>query len=98
LPYLCVFLTKIASDHVNDYCALSVDEQQNPALWMCYAGGSGFGGYGGYGGYHRRIRVFDIDTNEARITTWKRLEYGEVDKKLDEQIIVDAGRPAAPVE
>jgi hypothetical protein len=75
-----------------------VDQSKNPALWMCYGGGAGFGGYGGYGGFHRRIRVFDIDTNEARITTWKRLEYGETDKKLDEQIIVDAGRPVAPLE
>jgi hypothetical protein len=83
---------------VNDYCALSVNGQKKPALWMCYAGGSGFGGYGGYSGYHRRIRIFDIDTNEARITTWKRLEYGDVEKKLDEQIIVDAGRPVAPSE
>jgi hypothetical protein len=58
---------------------------------MCYAGGSGFGGYGGYGGYHRRLRVFEIDTNQARITTWKRLEYGEIDKRLDEQIVVDSG-------
>jgi hypothetical protein len=59
---------------------------------MCYGGGSGFGGYGGYGGYHRRLRVFDIDMNIARITTWKRLEYGETEKRIDEQIIVDEGR------
>jgi 3',5'-cyclic AMP phosphodiesterase CpdA len=80
-------------DHANDYCMLSKDgETSDPKLWMCYAGGSGFGGYGGYGGYHRRLRVFEIDTNQARISTWKRLEYGEIDKRLDEQIIVDSGR------
>jgi len=81
-------------DHVNDYCALSKnDKTGHPELWMCYAGGSGFGGYGGYDGYHRRIRVFEIDANEARISTWKRLEYGETEKRLDEQVIVDEGRP-----
>ena len=64
---------------------------------MCYAGGAGFGGYGGYGGYHRRIRFFDIDMNEARITTYKRVEYGdarEIEKRIDEQIIVESGRVA----
>ncbi|KAL5460688.1 hypothetical protein PMIN06_002616 [Paraphaeosphaeria minitans] len=79
-------------DHANDYCMLSKNQQSDPELWMCYAGGSGFGGYGGYDGYHRRIRVFEVDTNQARISTWKRLEYGDVASRLDEQIIVDAGR------
>lgn len=79
-------------DHVNDYCALSKNEKSQPELWMCYAGGSGFGGYGGYDGYHRRIRVWEIDANEARISTWKRLEYGETEKRLDEQVIVDSGK------
>jgi hypothetical protein len=63
---------------------------------MCYAGGSGFGGYGGYYGYHRKVRIFDIDMNEARITTYKRVEYGETEKKIDEQIIVKSGKPKAP--
>jgi hypothetical protein len=60
---------------------------------MCYAGGSGFGGYAGYGGYHRRVRLFEVDTNEARIKTWKRLEYGDIATRIDEQIIVDGGKP-----
>lgn len=58
---------------------------------MCYGGGAGFGGYGGYGGYHRRIRFFEFDTNEARITTYKRVEYGDTERRLDEQIIVEGG-------
>ena len=62
-------------------------------MWQCYAGGSGFGGYAGYGGYHRRVRLYEIDTNDARITTWKRLEYGDIETRLDEQIIVDGGKP-----
>jgi 3',5'-cyclic AMP phosphodiesterase CpdA len=84
-------------DHVNDYCAMSKNAQKDGGeLWMCYAGGSGFGGYGGYDGYHRRARVFEIDVNEARITTWKRVEHGDVAKRLDQQIIVDSGKVVAP--
>ena len=71
-------------DHVNDYCTLAKSEATagedasggKPELWMCYAGGSGFGGYGGYHGYQRRVRIFDFDMNEARIGSWKRVEGG----------------------
>lgn len=80
-------------DHVNDYCMVSTEHAtMEPELWMCYAGGSGFGGYGGYNNYHRRLRVFEIDTNQARISTWKRLEHGDTSVRLDEQIIVDSGQ------
>ena len=82
-------------DHVNDYCSLSRSTDGKPALWMCYAGGSGFGGYGGYGGYHRRVRVFEFDMNEARIVTWKRIEHGETEKQMDRTILVESGRVAA---
>ena len=82
-------------DHVNDYCSLSKSADGKPELWMCYAGGSGFGGYGGYGGYHRRVRVFEFDMNEARIVTWKRLEYGETERQLDKTVIVESGRVVA---
>lgn len=76
-------------------------------IWLCYGGGAGYGGYGGYGGYRRRVRVFEIDTNEARITTWKRVAApfsssaaaagggggGVVEKgRVDEQIIVEGGK------
>ena len=88
-------LTKNISDHVNDYCALEKTPDDKPQLWMCYAGGSGFGGYAGYGGYHRRVRFFEIDTNEARITTYKRVEYGDTEKRIDEQIVVEGGRVVA---
>ncbi len=65
---------------------------------MCYAGAAGFGGYAGYGGFYRKIRIFDFDMNEARITTWKRAEHGpDVDKRIEELILVDAGRTVAPM-
>ena len=82
-------------DHANDYCSLSKNQDGKPALWMCYAGGSGFGGYGGYNGYHRRVRLFEFDFNEGRITTWKRLEWGDVGKRIDEATIVEERRPVA---
>lgn len=63
-----------------------------PAMWMCYSGGIGFGGYAGYDGYVRRLRMFEVDTEEARITTWKRVEYGETEARIDQQILVDAGK------
>ncbi|KAI9700935.1 MAG: hypothetical protein M1820_006580 [Bogoriella megaspora] len=91
-----VVFVSCGHDHVNDYCALSQSsETHRPELWMCYAGGSGYGGYGGWGGYDRRLRFFELDTNEARITTWKRVDGpNEQAKKtqLDRQIIVEAGK------
>ncbi|KAK1827070.1 Metallo-dependent phosphatase-like protein [Podospora conica] len=93
-----VVMVSCGHDHVNEFCGLSMKDDK-PALWMCYGGATGFGGYAGYGGFHRKIRMFDFDMNEGRITTWKRVEYGEdVDKRIDELIIVDAGRPIAPME
>ena len=75
---------------------LDATEVRKPALWMCYGGGVGFGGYGGYNNYVRRLRLFEIDVNEARITTWKRLEVGTPGERIDEQIIVDGGKPIPP--
>ncbi|KAF2418955.1 Metallo-dependent phosphatase [Tothia fuscella] len=60
-------------------------------IWLCYGGGVGFGGYGGYNNYVRRLRFFEMDANEARIRTWKRLEYGDTSSRIDEQVIVDGG-------
>ncbi|RYO86863.1 hypothetical protein DL762_004527 [Monosporascus cannonballus] len=94
-----VMMVSCGHDHANEYCMLSTDEQtKKPQLWMCYGGGAGFGGYGGYGGYVRRVRFFDLDLNQARITTYKRLEYGDTKSRIDEQIIVDGGNLMLPQE
>lgn len=77
---------------MNDYCVPGTNDRGKPALWMCYGGAVGFGGYGGYYGYHRRIRFFDIDMNEARIHTYKRLEWGDTELRIDEQMVVDQGK------
>ena len=97
-----VLAVSCGHDHVNDYCALSRSEGEGggkPELWMCYAGGSGFGGYAGYGGFIRRVRVYDFDMNEARIETWKRVEWGEkkgdTEKRVDQMIIVEGGKVIA---
>ncbi|KAK4044871.1 Metallo-dependent phosphatase-like protein [Parachaetomium inaequale] len=94
-----ISMVSCGHDHVNEYCGLSKTDDEKPALWMCHAGGAGFGGYAGYGGFHRKIRIFDFNMNEARITTWKRVEYGpDVGKRLEELILVDAGRVVAPMQ
>ncbi|KAL8282951.1 hypothetical protein RB597_010368 [Gaeumannomyces tritici] len=90
-----VAMVSCGHDHVNEYCTLSMDEEKNPKLWMCYAGGVGFGGYAGYGGYDRKIRMFEFDMNEGRITTWKRVEHGDAEAlkaRIDEQIVVEEGK------
>lgn len=89
-----VTVVSAGHDHANDYCLLDDGKQ---SLWMCYAGGSGFGGYGGYEGYQRRVRVFEINSQTGRITTWKRVESGpEATLKLDLQVIVDGGKAVPP--
>ncbi|PGH11629.1 hypothetical protein AJ79_04769 [Helicocarpus griseus UAMH5409] len=87
-----VLVVSCGHDHANDYCMLEQNAEEQPSLWMCYAGGAGFGGYGGYGGYVRRVRFFDIDMNSARIMTYKRLEYGDTRSRIDEMMIVDGGK------
>ena len=66
--------------------------------WLCYAGGSGFGGYAGYGGYHRRVRVWEVDTNAGRMSTWKRVECcgDDTKKRIDEVVLADGGNVIAP--
>ena len=86
-----VLMVSCGHDHVNDYCLPNNNKAGKAALWMCYGGASGFGGYG-RGWYHRRMRFFEFDMNEARITTYKRLEWGDTESRLDSQIIVDGGK------
>ncbi|RPB04856.1 Metallo-dependent phosphatase [Choiromyces venosus 120613-1] len=89
-----VSVVSAGHDHANEYCLLDNGKE---SLWMCYAGGSGFGGYGGYGGYQRRVRLFEINAPLDRITTWKRVERGpDQDKRIDEQILVEGGKAAQP--
>lgn len=78
---------------------LEKKDNGNPGIWLCYGGATGFGGYAGpgYGDYIRRARFFDIDMNSARIITYKRLEWGETEKRFDEMMVVDGGHPIVPV-
>ena len=101
-----VLAVSAGHDHANDACLVSrhsapdkppeelgQDEKgraKDGKVWMCYAGGSGYGGYGGYGEYKRRVRLWDFDMNESRIETWKRID-GEEGRK-DVKKIVEGGR------
>ncbi|KAK3698559.1 hypothetical protein LTR37_016886 [Vermiconidia calcicola] len=87
-------------DHVNDYCGLHRSSDPDSGShghrgpWMCYAGASGFGGYAGYGGFHRRVRVWELDTNAGRLRTWKRVECcseQERGEKVDLVVLVEGG-------
>ncbi|BDD58526.1 hypothetical protein MPDQ_002549 [Monascus purpureus] len=91
-----VLFVSCGHDHVNDYCMLSQDQDKKPSLWMCYGGGAGFGGYGGYGDYIRRVRFFDFDMGPGRVVTYKRVEWGDTDARLDEMMIVDGGVVQGP--
>ncbi|KAH8697743.1 putative phosphoesterase [Talaromyces proteolyticus] len=90
-----VLFVSCGHDHVNDYCMLNRDSGDKPNLWMCYGGASGFGGYGGYDDYIRRMRFYEFDMGPGRIVTYKRLEYGDTESRLDEMMIVDAGQVRA---
>ncbi|KIW40704.1 uncharacterized protein PV06_07881 [Exophiala oligosperma] len=84
-------------DHVNDFCALLPQSQQDGDMtprsgpWLCYGGGSGFGGYCSYGRerFHRRMRIWEIDTTTGSLKTWKRVEYAA--DRVDELVLVQNG-------
>lgn len=96
-----IFAVSCGHDHVNDYCnidshtnpggiATSVGKDKSRVergkLWMCYAGGSGYGGYAGYGGYTRRVRVWDFDMTEGHVDTWKRID-GQKDRQDHKRVV-----------
>jgi hypothetical protein len=89
-----------AANHGRDTDGTSLARRgPNPlGPWMCFAGASGFGGYGGYGGIHRRVRVWEVDTNAGRIMTWKRVECCGDDKhkRIDEIVLVEGGVAMSP--
>lgn len=89
-------------DHVNDFCGLlqqlPQDDNQTPqpGPWLCYGGGSGFGGYCSYGRrrFHRRMRVWELDSNTGSLKTWKRVEYAM--NRVDELVLVESGAVVDP--
>ncbi|ODQ66418.1 Metallo-dependent phosphatase [Nadsonia fulvescens var. elongata DSM 6958] len=92
LEDLGVSVVSVGHDHVNDFCMFDTHDKdgKQDKMWLCYGGAVGEGGYGGYGGYNRRLRIFEIDTEANRITSWKRLEYAPL-KSFDKQILVEGG-------
>ena len=80
-------------DHANDFCLAdtqSKDTESENLVWLCYGGGAGEGGYGGYGGYIRRLRVFELNSADQRIVSWKRAENNP-DELFDYQVMVENG-------
>lgn len=90
-------------DHANDFCALLSQQSQQygdklikAGPWLCYGGGSGFGGYGSYNRerVHRRMRVWELDTNTGSLKTWKRVEYAT--DRVDELVLIENGAVVDP--
>lgn len=80
-------------DHANDYCLLDThnkDTEYESQMWLCYGGGVGEGGYGGYGDYVRRMRVYEINSGDGSVWTWKRAE-NDPTQKFELQQIVNKG-------
>lgn len=76
-----VKLVSVGHDHCNDFCF------ENDGVTLCYGGGAGYGGYGkthDVTEYQRRIRVFEVDTNENnQIKSWKRVD-NSIEDVIDE--------------
>ncbi|AGO10446.1 AaceriABL009Wp [[Ashbya] aceris (nom. inval.)] len=86
LAKLGVAAVTAGHDHCNDYCLQTDFSTIDAKIWMCYGGAAGEGGYGGYGGTERRVRIFEIDTRDKRIETWKRLN-GSPNDRFDAHVI-----------
>lgn len=90
-----VSVLSVGHDHCNDFCQFEDGSDSTP-IWLCYGGGGGYGGYGGYPdesgkNYERRIRVFEVDTVDSSIRTWKRVQ--DNDNPIDVQTLVSGGTP-----
>lgn len=83
-----VSVLSVGHDHANDYCMFSEDEEDGK-IWLCYGGAVGEGGYGGYGNYIRRLRLFNIDTQSASISSWKMVR--DEANSIDFQVLVQGG-------
>lgn len=83
-----VSVASIGHDHMNDYCLR--DSLDADTMWLCYGGGAGEAGYGGKD-YIRRVRLWEIDTVEGEIKSWKRAQNSP-EEKFDEQVLVREGQ------
>lgn len=96
LSNMDVKVVSVGHDHCNEYCLRDTPEGQEPDahdsknLWLCYGGGAGEGGYGGYDNFIRKLRIFEINEQDGRISSWKRAE-NEPLKAFDLQHLVQDG-------
>lgn len=85
-------------DHVNDFCALLPHQTQHDGQrslrnvpWLCYGGATGFRGYCSYDNkrFHRGARVWELDTGNGSLKTWRRVEY--IEDRVDELVLMENG-------
>lgn len=85
-------------DHVNDFCTLlrrpaqhDGDRSLQHTPWLCHAGVAGFRGYSSYDKkrFHRGARVWELDTTDGGLKTWRRVEYDTA--RIDELLLVKNG-------
>lgn len=95
LAKIGVKVLSVGHDHANNFC-LDHRKDEQPDIYLCHGGGAGEGGYGGYGGVVRGVRVFDINSQAASISTYKLLRNATTEK-IDEQVLVNAGE-VVPLE
>lgn len=90
LEKIGVKILSVGHDHANNFCMDHKKEGQED-IYLCHGGGAGEGGYGGYGGLIRRVRIFEVNTQSATISSYKLLR-GASTKKVDEQLLVQSGQ------
>ncbi|KAF8471809.1 Metallo-dependent phosphatase-like protein [Kalaharituber pfeilii] len=89
-----VSIVSAGHDHTNEFCMLeSPDATSKGGLWMCQSGVAGFGGYAKSHDLvtKRKVRLFEVDPQARRVTTWKRVE-GSVDQRFEEAVLMEEGR------
>lgn len=89
LAKIGVSVVSVGHDHANNFC-MDHKKDGQPDIFLCHGGGAGEGGYGGYGGLVRGVRVFDINSQSASITSY-RLLRNAIKTRVDERVLVNAG-------
>lgn len=90
LAKIGVKVLTVGHDHANNFC-MDHKKEGHPDIYLCHGGAAGEGGYGGYGGLVRRVRVFEVNTQAASISTYKLLHTNATEKS-DPQILVNSGQ------
>ncbi|ODV63870.1 uncharacterized protein ASCRUDRAFT_31083, partial [Ascoidea rubescens DSM 1968] len=86
-----VNIVSVGHKHTNDCCILS-SLPHDDDIWLCYNAAAGEGGYGNPQiAFSRKVRLFSLDKNKKKITSWKRAENNP-DSIIDYQVLVNDGK------